>query len=43
VLRRFKLEKFILRKSAEILEQFAQGGGGVTIPGGFQEMSMTWH
>ena len=26
-------EKFILRKSGEILEQAAQGGGGVTIPG----------
>jgi len=32
------LGKFLLRRSAEALEQAAQGGGGVTIPGGFQEM-----
>ena len=30
------LEKIIIRKSDEMLEQAAQGGGGVTIPG-FQE------
>ena len=31
------LEKFLLRKSDEVLEQAAQGGGRVTIPGGVQE------
>ena len=29
--------KILLWKSGEVLEQAAQGGGGVTIPGGFQE------
>ena len=33
---RFRLEKFLLR-SSEVLEQAAQGGGGVIVPGGFQE------
>lgn len=32
-------EKFHLRKSGIALEQAAQGGGGVTIPGGVQEAS----
>ena len=31
-------EKFILRKSGEALVQAAKGGGGVTVPGGVQEM-----
>jgi len=26
------LEKFLLRRSGEALEQGAQGGGGITIP-----------
>jgi len=30
-------EEFLLRKSDEELEQPAQGGGGVTVPGGVQE------
>jgi len=29
--------KFLLRKSGDALEQAAQGGGGVTVPGGVQE------
>ena len=29
-------EKFLLRNNGEALEQAAQGGGGVTIPGGVQ-------
>jgi len=29
-------EEFLLRKSGETLAQTAQGGGGVTIPGGAQ-------
>jgi len=29
-------KKFILRGSGQALEQAAQGGGGVTIPGGVQ-------
>ena len=36
---RFRLDirkKFILRKSGEALEEAAQGGGGVTDPGGVQ-------
>jgi len=28
--------KFLLRKSANALAQAAQGGGGVTVPGGVQ-------
>ena len=31
-------EKFHLRNNGEALEQAAQGGGGVTIPGGVQKM-----
>jgi len=31
------LGKFLLRKSGEALEWAAQGGGGVTVPGGVQE------
>ena len=31
-------EKFILRRSGEAVVQAAQGGGGVTIFGGVQEM-----
>jgi len=31
-------EKFLLRKSGEALAQAAQGGGGVTVPGGVQEL-----
>jgi len=31
-------EKFHLRKSGETLAWAAQGGGGVTVPGGFQEL-----
>jgi len=31
------LEKILLRKSDEAVAQAAQGGGGVTIPGGVQE------
>ena len=30
-------EKLLPRKSGEALEQDAQGGGGVTVPGGVQE------
>jgi len=30
-------EKFLLRRSAEVLEQGAQRGGGVTIPASFQQ------
>ena len=30
-------EEFLLRKSDEALEQPAQGGGGVTVPGGVQK------
>jgi len=30
-------ETFLLRRSGEVLEWAAQGGGGVTVPGGFQE------
>jgi len=30
-------EKFLLRMSGTALEQAAQGGGGVTVPGGGQE------
>jgi len=30
-------EKFLLRKSGNVLAQAAQRGGGVTIPGGDQE------
>ena len=30
--------KFILQKSGNALEQASQGGDGVTIPGGVQEM-----
>ena len=30
-------EKFLLRKSGEVLEQAAQGSGGVTILGGVHE------
>ena len=32
----WKLEKFLLRKSSQALGWVAQGGGGVTIPGGVQ-------
>ena len=32
-------EKKILRKSDEALAQTAQGGGGVTVPGGVQKES----
>ena len=32
------LEKFLLRKSGKALVHAAQGDGGVTIPGGVQEM-----
>ena len=32
------LKKFLLRKSIEVLEQAAQGGSEVTVPGGIQEM-----
>ena len=32
-------KKILLRKSGEVLEQTAQEGGGVTIPGGAQEES----
>ena len=32
-------EKFLFRKSGQALTQAAQGGGGVTVPGGVQE---TW-
>ena len=28
-------ETFLLRRSGEVLEWAAQGGGGVTVPGGF--------
>ena len=31
---RLRLEEFILRKSGNALAQAAQGGGGVTVPGG---------
>ena len=31
-------KKFILRKSGDALEQAAQGGVGVTVPGGVQGM-----
>ena len=31
-------EKFLLRRSGEALERAAQGGGGVTVPDGIQEM-----
>jgi len=31
------LKKFLLRKSSEALAQTAQGGGGVTVPGGVQK------
>ena len=37
--RMFRLDlrkKFLLRKSGEALEQTAQRGGGITIPGGFK-------
>ena len=34
-------EKFILQNSGEALEQVAQEGGGVTIPGGY-EQSQAW-
>ena len=30
-------EKFLLRKSGNVLEQAAQGGGGITFPGDVQE------
>ena len=29
-------EEFLLRKSSEAVAQTAQGGGGVTVPGGVQ-------
>ena len=32
------LKKFLLRRSSQGLEQAAQGGGGVTIPGGGEEL-----
>ena len=32
-------EKFLVRKSSDAVAQAAQGGGGVTIPGGVQELS----
>jgi len=32
------LETLKLRKSGNALEQAAQGGSGVTVPGGVQEM-----
>jgi len=38
---RFRLDirkKVVLRSSAEALAQAAQGGGGVTVPGGVQEL-----
>ena len=37
-------ENFLFSKSGKILEEAAQGGGGVTFPGGFQEKSKysTW-
>jgi len=35
-----KIKKNINRKSGEALEQADKGGGGVTVPGGVQEM---WH
>ena len=31
------MEIFILRRSGDALKQTAQGGGGVTYPGGVQE------
>ena len=31
-------EKFVLRQCGEALAQAAQGGGGVTVPGGVQEL-----
>ena len=31
-------EKFLLQKSGQALERTALGGGGVTVPGGVQEM-----
>ena len=31
-------EKILHRKSGEVLEETAQGGGGVTVPGGAQGM-----
>ena len=31
-------ERFLLRNSGEALAQAAQGGAGVTVPGGVQEM-----
>ncbi len=31
-------EKFLLRKSGEAVAQAAQGGDGVAIPGGVQEL-----
>ena len=34
-----ELEEQLLQKSARALEQAAQGGGGITFPGGVQE---TW-
>lgn len=30
-------EKFLLRKSVEALEEDAQGGGGIMVPGSVQE------
>ena len=32
------LEKILLRKYGEALAQAARGGGGVTVPGGVQEL-----
>ena len=32
------LENIIFRKNGEVLAQAAQGGGGVTVPAGFQEL-----
>jgi len=31
-------EEFLLRESSEAVAQAAQGGGGVTVPGGVQEL-----
>ena len=32
------LEKFLHRKNGEAVAQAARGGGGVTVPGGVQEL-----
>ena len=33
-------EKFLLKKKGEVLEQAAQGSGGVTVPGCIQEKGL---